>query len=161
MPDRLSPVLIERPIGSNSIDPRFFNVSRSRSIEPSFVLVSTRERERKRETANTLIGRRLNFHDGHPRYFARGFVFLPLRTRNLARILGTWHAFNIMGKRVLRGISLEAGSETVKRVDLQVLTFLAAIPIAPPQNDRHFFLRRSLPLVEEKRCFPRLLLLSL
>lgn len=58
-----------------------------------------------------------------------------------------------MGKRVLRGISLEAGSETVKRVDLQVLTFLAAIPIAPPQNDRHFFLRRSLPLVEEKR-FP-------
>lgn len=114
---------------------------------------SQREKERERETANTLIGRRLNFHDGHPRYFARGFVFLPLRTRNLARILGTWHAFNIMGKRVLRGISLEAGSETVKRVDLQVLTFLAAIPIAPPQNDRHFFLRRSLPLVEEKR-FP-------
>lgn len=49
MPDRLSPVLIERPIGSNSIDPRFFNVSRSRSIEPSFVLVSTREREREKQ----------------------------------------------------------------------------------------------------------------
>lgn len=95
--------------------------------------------------------RRLNFHDGHPRYFARGFVFLPPRTRNLARILGTWHAFNIMGKRVLRGISLEAGSETVKRwftgFDASSRDTNCSPAKRPP-----FFLR-SLSLVEEKRFF--------
>lgn len=88
-----------------------------------------------REGRRTLSSvRRLNFHDGPPRYFARGFVFLP--PRNLARILGTWHAFNIMGNVSSGGISLE-GSEIVKRVDLQV--FHASLPRCSSANGRHFF----------------------